>query len=57
MNVEKQENSEINSVNIEPKKDGDKKIALALAALATAAAAGVGVAVAAKKKVKSTCRH
>lgn len=49
LNVEKQENSEINSVNIEPKKDGDKKIALALAALATAAAAGVGVAVAAKK--------
>lgn len=49
LNVTKQENNEVNPANIEPKKDGNKKIALALAALATAAAAGVGVAVAAKK--------
>lgn len=49
LNVTKQENNEINSANIEPKKDGNKKIAMALAALAATAAAGVGVAVAAKK--------
>lgn len=49
MPAQKTEANKSETKNIEPKKDGNKKLALALTALAATAAAGVGIAVAAKK--------